>query len=70
MKTLLNYRYYVLAILLGAAIFFICCDSDSELSFWLSKVVGIIVASAFVSLFKFWSSKDQIPALTDLDDNI
>lgn len=73
MKTTINYRYAVLAVLLGIAIIGIFSIPADGLSFskWLvvmmlTKAIGFAAAFCFYKLLIFWDKSNIIPQLSKL----
>lgn len=76
-KALLNYRYYVLAVLFTIAIIGVFSEPLDELPYanWLfvliaSKVIGFGTGYAAALLFKRWEKCGMIPELTDTVNTI
>lgn len=73
MKTTINYRYAVLAVLLGVAIIGIFLVPADGLSFgkWLvvmmlTKAIGFAAAFCFYRLIVLWDKSNSIPQLSKL----
>lgn len=71
MKTIKNYRYYVLALTICAAVLGLLAvpNEDTALGVWLiqmavSKIIGLASALAAYILYNYWSSNDELPELT------
>lgn len=73
MKTTINYRYAVLAVLLGVSVIGIFSIPSDGLSFgkWLAvlmatKAIGFAAAFCFYKLIIFWDKSNSIPQLSKL----
>lgn len=75
MKHVLNYRYYVLAILAGIAIVALFADLDSNdtssFADWLGcqfayKVIAIACTVLYIRLYNYWSLFGKLPLFYEL----
>ena len=77
MKALLNYRYYVLAVIITVAIIGVFSEPAEELptanwfyAFLLSKAIGFAAIYAAARLVKRWERRGAIPELTNTVNSI
>ena len=71
MKALLNWRYYVLILLLTVTLFGVLGESDIDGAAWfavfiISKVAGFLAGYIMYVLYRYWSSRNLIPELDEL----
>lgn len=73
MKEILNYRYYVLAVLVGVGFTLLLADTaDMDIAKWLAyqfafKVVGVVSLFVAYKLINYWNPKGKIDAFAKLE---
>lgn len=74
MKEILNYRYYVLAVLVGVGFTLLFADTDdTKITDWLAyqfafKVIGLAALSLAYRLINYWNPRGRIGAFAKLEN--
>ncbi len=68
MKAILNWRHYVIALLLAAAVFLIGGQTESDIVFIITKPLGFICGYVMFRLIRHWNARGMITLFKDFTD--